>query len=154
LRSDDQLRDDIHKELKSDPRVTESNFRISVKDGAVTLTGKASNYAEKLAALETTKHLPGVKEVIEDIEVRLSFTQQRRDEEIKQTILDALTWNLWAPKGIGVAVERGWVTLTGEVNWEFQKKEAENIVRDLMGVRGVSSLISIKPNNPNRAETT
>ena len=154
MRSDDQLHNDIYQELKSDPRVTESNFRISVKDGVVTLTGKASNYAEKLAALETIRHLAGVKEVIEDIEVRLSFAQQRRDEEIKQAILNALTWNLWVPKAIGVAVERGWVTLTGEVNWEFQKKEAENIVRHLMGVRGVSSLISIKPNNPNRTEAT
>lgn len=149
MKSDDQLHDGVYEELKSDPRVTESNFKISVKDGVVTLTGKTSNYAEKLAALEVTRHLAGVKEVIEDIEVRLSFSQQRKDEDIKQTILNALPWNLWVPKDIEIAVERGWITLTGEANWEYQKKEVENIVRHLMGVRGVNNLIIIKSDNGN-----
>ena len=147
--SDDQLQLDVYEELKSDPRVNATNIRVSVKDGVVMLTGKASNYAEKLAAVIASKKVTGGKGVTEDIEVRLSFSQQRKDEDIEEAILSALTWNLWVPNDVKVAVEKGWVTLCGEVNWEFQKREVENIVCHLMGVRGISNLISIRPNNGN-----
>lgn len=143
--SDDQLQRDVYEELKSDPRVNATNIRVLVKDGVVMLTGEASNYAEKLAAMNATKKVTSVKEVTEDIEVRLPFNQQRKNEDIEQAILNALTWNLWVPNDVQVTVEKGWVTLTGEVNWEFQKKEAENIVLHLMGVRGISNLINIRP---------
>jgi osmotically-inducible protein OsmY len=145
LGSDDQLQRDVYEELKSDPRVNATNIRVLVKDGVVMLTGEASNYAEKLAAMNATKKVTSVKEVTEDIEVRLPFNQQRKNEDIEQAILNALTWNLWVPNDVQVTVEKGWVTLTGEVNWEFQKKEAENIVLHLMGVRGISNLINIRP---------
>ena len=148
--SDEQLQLDVYEELKSDPRVNATNIQVSVKDGVVMLTGKVSNYAEKLAAVNAAQKITGGKGVTEDIEVRLSFNQQRRDEDIEQAILNALAWNLWAPNDVKVAVEKGWVTLSGGVNWEFQKTEVENIVCHLMGVRGISNLINIKPNNGNR----
>ena len=147
--SDDQLQLDVYEELKSDPRVTATNIRVSVRDGVVMLTGKVSNYAEKLAAVNATKKITGVKGVTEDIEVRLSFSQYRKDDDIEQAILNALTWNLWVPNDVKVTVEKGWVTLIGEVSWGFQKNEAENIVRHLIGVRGISNLISIRPSDGN-----
>jgi osmotically-inducible protein OsmY len=149
LEPDDQLQLDVYEELKSDPRVTATSIRVSVRDGVVMLTGKASNYAEKLAAVNATKKITGVKEVTEDIEVRLPFSQRRKDEDIEQAILNALTWNLWVPNDVKVTVANGWVTLIGEVSWEFQKSEAENIVRHLIGVRGISSLISIRSSDGN-----
>ncbi|MDD5207695.1 MAG: BON domain-containing protein [Desulfobacterales bacterium] len=153
MKSDEQLQREVYEELRWDPMVNEANIRVSGKDGLVVLQGHVPHYAEKLAAKEAAMRVKGVLTAVDDIEVKLSFTDHRKDDDIVKAISSALIWSVWVPESVKVTVDRGWVTLTGEVDWEFKRKKAENIVSHVIGVRGVSNLISIKPRNSRRDET-
>jgi osmotically-inducible protein OsmY len=116
-----------------------------VKDGVVTLTGWVDSYQKRWAAEEAAHRVRGVKAVANDIEVRLPVGAERTDADIAAAAVRALEWDAMLPiDRIDVTVSRGWVTLKGEVDWQFQKGEAERVVRRLWGVRGVTNLITVK----------
>jgi osmotically-inducible protein OsmY len=117
-----------------------------VKDGVVTLTGHLTNFAEKYAAERAVRRVSGVKALAVEIEVRLSPSYRRSDSDIAAAVQRAIDWNVVVPDNcIQPKVENGWITLNGEVEWNYQRKAAERAVRDLFGVVGVTNLVKVKP---------
>ena len=145
VRSDEDIQRDVLEELKWDARVRPNEIGVAAKDGVVTLTGWVDSYLKKLAAEEDAYHVPGVKAVVNDIEVRLPGSAQRSDPDLAKAVLDALKWDAGIPTDkIKVTVDHGWVTLKGEVEYYFQKRDAERAVERLSGVRGVTNLLVVK----------
>ena len=146
IRTDEAIQTDILEELKWDTRVQPNEIGVTVKDGVVTLTGWVDSYLKKMAAEEAAHRVPGVKAVANDIEVRLPGFAERTDTDLAAAVLGALRWDAAIPAGkVDVTVSQGWVTLKGEVEYAFQKRDAERAVRRLSGVKGVSNLIVVKP---------
>jgi osmotically-inducible protein OsmY len=145
-RTDEQIQTDVLEELKWDTRVRPNEIGVAVKDGIVTLTGWVDSYLKKMAAEEAAHRVPGVKAVANDIEVRLPGFAERTDTDLAAAVLNALRWDAAIPTGkVDVTVSQGWVTLKGEIDYAFQKRDAERAVRRLSGVKGVSNLIVVKP---------
>ena len=145
-RSDEEIQWDVLAELKWEPRVMPNEIGVAVKDGVVTLTGRVDSYQKKWAAEEAAHRVRGVRAVANDIEVRLPGTAQRTDADIAAAVARALEWDAFVPVDkLDVTVSKGWVTLRGEVEWQYQKEDAERIVRRLSGVVGLRNLISVKP---------
>lgn len=145
-RTDEQLQRDVLAELKWDARVQPNEIGVSAKDGVVTLTGWVDTYVKKWAAEEAAYRVRGVKAIANDIEVRLPTSAERTDPDLAAAASRALEWDALVPsQNIHVTVTKGWVTLTGEVEWEYQRRAAERAVRRLSGVRGVSNQISLRP---------
>jgi len=146
IHTDEQIQADVLEELKWDTRVRPNEIGVAVKDGIVTLTGWVDSYLKKMAAEEAAHRVPGVKAVANDIEVRLPGFAERTDTDLAAAVLNALRWDAAIPAGkVDVTVSQGWVTLKGEVEYAFQKRDAERAVRRLSGVKGVSNLITVKP---------
>lgn len=146
FKSDEQLQKDVLAELKWDARVLPNEIGVVVKDGVVTLTGWVDSYTKRWAAEEAARKVLGVKAVANDIEVRLPMSDQRTDGDLAAAALRALQWDAAVPDDrIQVTVSNGWVTLKGEVEWQFQRQDAERAVQRLTGVKGVTNLISVKP---------
>jgi len=144
--SDSELQREVLNELRWEPSVDAAHIGVSVKDGVVTLSGYVSSYAEKYAAERAAKRVHGVKALANELEVRLPGSGQRTDVDIAAAAVKALESNLSVPADkIKVTVSKGWVKLEGEVEWQYQKIAAENSVRYLPGVTGVSNLITVKP---------
>lgn len=144
--SDTTLQRDVLDELKWEPSVNAVHIGVSVKDGIVTLTGHVPSYAEKYAAEKAAKRVHGVRAVANELDVKLPGSSQRTDEDIATACVNALKASISVPADkIKVIVNKGWVTLEGEVEWQYQKNAAENAVRYLTGVTGVSNLITVKP---------
>jgi osmotically-inducible protein OsmY len=142
---DAQLQQDVQNELNWDPSIRAEEIGVAVKDGVVTLSGMVRTYAEKLAAEKAAKRVLGVKAVAEDIEVKVTSSMKRNDTEIARAAVDALTWNVEVPhERIKLKVEDGWVTLEGEADWEYQRSAAVRAVANLLGVRGVTNLMTLK----------
>jgi osmotically-inducible protein OsmY len=145
-RSDEAIQRDVLAELKWDPRIQPNEIGVIVKNGVVTLTGWTDSYLKKWAAEETAHRVRGVKAVANDIEVRLSSSDERTDPDIAATAVHALEWDAGLSiDHLDVTVSNGWVTLKGEVEWQYQKQDAERVVRRLKGVKGVTNLIIVKP---------
>lgn len=145
-RTDEQIQQDVLEELKWDARVLPNEIGVAVKDGIVTLTGWVDSYTKKWAAEDAAHRVRGVKAVANDIEVRLPSSSERTDADIAAAATRALEWDAFVPiERLKVTVSKGWITLEGEVDWEFQKEDAERVVRRLSGVRGVSNLIMVHP---------
>ena len=145
-RTDEQIQRDVLAELKWDARVQPNEIGVIAKNGVVTLTGWVNSYTKKWAAEEAAHRVRGVKAVANDIEVHLPIDNERTDTDIAAAAIHALEWDaLILPGKIDVTVSKGWVTLKGEVEWQFQKEDAERVVRRIAGVKGVSNLIIIKP---------
>lgn len=145
-RTDVEIQAEVLSELKWEPRVQAPEIGVAVKDGIVTLTGWVDSYTKRWAAEEAAHRVRGVKAVANDIEVRLSSTAERTDPEIAAAAVRALQWDaLLVPEKIDVTVSKGWITLKGTVDWQYKKQEAERVVRQLTGVKGVSNLIDVKP---------
>jgi osmotically-inducible protein OsmY len=145
-RADAEIQADVLAELKWDARVLPNEIGVAVKDGVVTLTGWVDSYAKKWAAEEAAHRVRGVKAVANDIEVRLSTTAERTDAEIAAEAVRALEWDAFISiENLDVTVSQGWVTLKGTVEWQYQKNDAERVVRRLTGVKGVTNLITVKP---------
>lgn len=143
---DSQLQKAVLAELNWDPRVPAGHIGVTAAAGIVTLTGHTETYAEKHAAEIAASRVKGVKAVSDAIEVRLAHNAKRGDEEIAAAIVNRFSWDVSIPKdAIVPAVEKGWVTLTGEVSWHFEKDAAEQDVRRLAGVVGVINHITVKP---------
>jgi osmotically-inducible protein OsmY len=145
-RTDELIQRDVLAELKWEPRVRPNEIGVAVKDGVVTLTGWVDSYTKKWAAEEAAHRVRGVKAVANDIEVRLSGDAERTDADIAAAAVRALEWHAVVPSDqLDITVSKGWVTLKGEVEWQFQRAEAERVVRNLMGVKAVTNLITVKP---------
>jgi osmotically-inducible protein OsmY len=144
-RTDTQIQTDVLAELKWEPRVTPNEIGVVVKDGVVTLTGWVDSYTKRWAAEDAAHRVRGVKAVANDIEVRLSKSDERTDSDIAAAAVRALEWDAFiSVDKLDVTVSKGWVTLKGEVEWQYQKQDAERVVRRLTGVKGVTSLITVK----------
>jgi osmotically-inducible protein OsmY len=144
--TDEQIQRNVLAELKWDARLQPNEIGVIVKDGIVTLTGWVDSYAKKWAAEEAAHRVRGVKAVANDIEVRLPVSGERTDADIAAAAVRALEWDAFVPvEKLDVTVSKGWVTLRGEVEWQFQKEDAERVVRRLSGVKGVTNLIVVKP---------
>ena len=143
-KTDRQLQHDVIEELRFDSQVQVNEIGVIATDGVVTLTGWVDSYLKKWRAEEAARRVRGVRAVANDIEVRLS--SERTDADIAVAAVRALAWNSSLPADrINVTVSKGWITLEGHVEWQYQKHEAESAVRRLWGVRGVSNLINVKP---------
>ncbi|HYR87762.1 MAG TPA: BON domain-containing protein [Terriglobia bacterium] len=145
--TDIDLRRNVEAELNWEPGIkSPAAIGVRVKDGIVTLTGYVESYAEKLAAERAALGVAGVRAVVNNIEVRLPTSSQRTDEDIARRAAQALDWTTGIPRDqIKVAVDDGWVTLKGNVDWYYQKVAAEDAVRYLTGVKGVINLIEVRP---------
>ena len=145
-RTDTQVQTDVLSELKYDARVLPNEIGVAVKDGVVTLTGWVDSYTKKWAAEEAAHRVRGVKAVANDIEVRLTTAGERTDADIAAAAVRALEWDAFiSVDNLDVTVSKGWVTMKGSVEWQYQKNDAERVVRRLTGVKGVSNLITVKP---------
>jgi osmotically-inducible protein OsmY len=146
VKSDNEIREDVISELQWDPQITEPEaIGVAVQDGAVTLTGHVSTYAERLAAARAAERVYGVKAVANDLKVKLSGAP-RDDSDIARAIAHVLEWNVRVPEGkVQARVSDGWVTLEGEVEYEYQRHEVERMVHNVRGVVGVTDAITVKP---------
>ncbi len=143
--TDLELKKSVESELNWEPSVDPAEIGVAAKDGIVTLTGRIPSYWEKVAAERAAMRVGGVKAVVNQLEVRLPSSSERTDEDIARAALDALKWSvLIPPDRIKVKVSKGWVTLEGSVDWQFQKTAAEKAVRKLFGVLGVTNLVEVK----------
>jgi len=149
--TDRELKEHVQNALDWEPSVDQSDIGVSVDEGVVTLRGNVRSYAERAAAERVALRVYGVKAVADDLEVRLASGYERTDTDIAQAVVDALKWNtIVPPDRVTVAVAKGWVTLKGTLEWQYQKDAAARVVRDLTGVRGVNNEIVVKP----RVKTT
>ena len=140
------LRKDILEELEFEPSIEAANIGVAVNGGIVTLFGHVSSYSEKEATERVAKRVNGVRGIAQEIEVRVFGLYKTADENIARRAADMLSWNVSVPKAaIQVQVQKGWVTLTGKVEWQYQKDAAAESVRDLAGVTGVSNMIELAP---------
>ncbi|RCJ25898.1 ornithine aminotransferase [Nostoc minutum NIES-26] len=145
-RTDEEIQKDVLNELKWDPRVQSTEIGVAVKDGVVTLTGWVDSFYKRWAAGEAAHRVRGVLAVANDIEVRLPVSAERTDADIAAAAIHALEWDVGVSiDNLDVTVSKGWVTLRGVVEWEYQKHDAERVVRRLKGVKGVANLLTIKP---------
>jgi osmotically-inducible protein OsmY len=146
MRPDSDIKRDVEDELRWDPNIDPTDIAVAVKSAVVTLTGFVRSYAEKFAAERAAKRVEGVVGVANDLEVRLPQTDERPDPEIARDVVANL--KIWLPSSsehIKAIVKNGWVTLEGEVEWNYQREYAERAVRWIKGVKGVSNLIRLQP---------
>lgn len=140
------LRQDVIDELQFEPSIDAANIGVTVEKGVVSLSGHVGSYAEKSAASSAVRRVRGVRAIADEIEVRYPGRKMHADDEIASRALDIIEWDTALPDGaIDVQVRRGWVTLSGEVPWHFQRIAAESAVMKLGGVIGVSNNLTIRP---------
>ena len=142
--TDDELRREVERELEWEPSLDERRIGVSVDGGIVTLTGEVKSYVELWKAERTVERVKGVRGLANELSVRTSV--DRSDTDIAKAAADALRWNVSVPPdSVKVKVDKGWLTLKGEVPWDYQRRAAERAVRSLTGVKGISNLIQVKP---------
>ena len=144
---DTELRQNVIDELEFEPSIDAADIGVAVEAGTVTLTGHVPTYSQKHMAENIAKRIKGVRAIAQEIEVRPIGSHITADDEIATRAANSLRWNSSIPRdAVQVKVENGLVSLSGKVKWHFEKQAAENAVRDLTGVKGVSNLITIEPN--------
>jgi osmotically-inducible protein OsmY len=144
MKTDIQVHKDVVDGLAFEPQIDGRNVAVAVSDGVVTLTGTVPSYAQKYATERLVKRISGVRGIAEELKVELPQSHVRTDADIAAAALNALAWNTFVPDdAIQVTVEASYVILTGRVDWQFQRSEAEAAVRTLMGVKGVNNLIIV-----------
>lgn len=146
MRTDMELQKDVVAELKWEPRLREDEIGVAVRDGVVTLTGFVPDYAQRRIAARAAERVLGVKAVAQELVVKVPEVNRRSDTDLAHQVVNGLAWDIEVPnQKIKAKVEDGWVTLEGEVEWQFQRNAAERAVRYLTGVKGVTNLVTIKP---------
>ena len=145
MKTDAQLQKDVMDEIKWEPSTTAAQIGVSASNGVVTLNGTVATYAEKYAVEHAAQRVQGVKGVAEEITVKLSGLHARTDAEIAEAAVSALKWHVWLQDNIQATVAQGWVTLKGQVHWEYQRTAARDAVCFMPGVKGVSNDITLKP---------
>jgi len=144
IRTDQEIQKDVMAELRWDAQIQPNEIGVAVKDGVVTLTGWVDSYLKKWSAEDAARRVAGVKAVANDLDVKLAT--ERTDPDIAAAAVHALEWDSSVPAGkVQVTVSKGWITLRGEVEWQYQRQAAESVVRRLAGVKGVTNLIVVKP---------
>lgn len=145
-KSDSQLKKDVESELEWDASVKANHIGVAVKDGVVTLSGHLDSFAEKYAAERAAQRVQGVKGLAVELDVRLGAAAKRTDAELAAAAESALRWHALVPEDrVKVMVEKGWVTLSGEVDWDYQRKYATKAVRPLTGIVGVTNSVVVRP---------
>jgi len=145
MKNDTQLKTDIETELKWEPSVNANEIGVEVKNGIVTLAGHVDSYAEKWKAEQAVERVSGVRALAVEMDVTLPGASKRSDTEIARSVESALQWTTYLNKdAVQVIVENGWVTLSGKVEWAFQRQAAASAVRYLMGVKGITDNIAIQ----------
>ena len=144
--NDKQLQRAILDELEFDPSIETSTIGVAVEDGVVTLSGHVSSYVEKFAVENAARRVRGVHALASELEVRYPNDKKTADDEIAKRAVKILEWYDLVPRHtIQITVQRGWIVLSGEVMWQYQKQAAEHAVRRLSGIAGVVNHIVIKP---------
>ena len=141
-----ELRSRVLAELEYEPSLDAANIGVAVKEGVVTLSGHVASYSEKVAAERAVRRVKGVRAIAEEIEIRLSREKKTSDDEIARRVANILRWDSQVPHdALEVTVQDGWVTLSGTVDWQFQRAAAENDIYKLSGVAGLNSHIRVQP---------
>jgi osmotically-inducible protein OsmY len=144
--TDKEIQQAVLRELEWEPLVKSTEIGVAVKDGIVTLAGSVDSYTKRYDAERAAKRVHGVKAVVNDLEVHLPSSSERTDEDIARAAVRALESHISVPRErIKITVNGGWITLEGDVEWQYQRLAAEAAVRNLSGVKGVVNLIAIKP---------
>ena len=146
MKTDYELQQDVINELKWEPSVNSAHIGVEAKNGVVTLSGHVDTFTEKWNAERAAKRVAGVKVLALDIEVKLSSSSHPDDTDVAKAIRHALDWSSYRfPESVHAEVDDGFVTLSGQVEWQYLKEAAANAVRYIKGVTGVNNLITIKP---------
>ncbi|MDP4003347.1 BON domain-containing protein [Methylobacterium sp. NEAU K] len=144
--SDKFLRQNVIDELDFEPSIDAASIGVAVENGIVILTGHVGSYSERLAAEKAAKTVRGVRGVVEEIKVRFVGEAPPRDEDLARRAVQMLDWSVTVPKNtVQVQVQDGWVTLTGQVEWQYQKEEARAAIKRLSGVTGIINKIEVAP---------
>jgi len=153
MRTNAELQKDVQDAIKWEPLLNAAEIGVTVKDGVVTLTGTVDSYAKKSEAEVAAKNVSGVKAVVENIDMFSSDWAKKDDNEIANEIINAFKWSIKVPSDkVKIKVEKGWVTLEGELTWNYQKEAAKDIVKNLLGVTGVLNNITIKSETKEQIE--
>lgn len=146
MKTDVQIQKNVMDELQWDPVLNASEIAVTVKDGIVTLSGSVNSYSRKLAAEHAAKRVKNVRAVVLELEVKMQEDEKRTDADIAAAALEAFKWNSFVPEdAITLSVEDGWVTIEGEVEWQFQRESATSAIKHLLGVRGIKNHLRVKP---------
>jgi osmotically-inducible protein OsmY len=154
MKNNAELQKDVQDAIKWEPLLNAAEIGVTAKDGVITLTGLVDSFIKKTEAEDAAKNVAGVKAVVEKIEIKISHTWgKKEDNELATEVFNAFKWNLRVPNDkIKVKVEKGWVTLEGELNWNYEREAAIDAVKNLVGVQGVSDNINIKSATHNAIE--
>ena len=153
MKNNQDLQTDVQNAIRWEPLLHAAEIGVTAKNGVVSLTGVVDSYAKKLEAENAAKKVIGVKAIVENIEVKFQNSWTKSDLEIANEVLDALKSNWSVPKDkVTVKVENGWLTLEGELPWNYQKEAAKSAVNFLAGVKGVTNNIKIKSNSHDAIE--
>lgn len=145
MKTDAELKSDVEAELAWDPAVKSTEIGVAVKDGIVTLSGHLQTYTEKWAVEKALRRIGGIRAIALELDVRLSPDHRRADTDIAQAAELALKWHTLVPTdAVRITVDKGWLTLQGELDWDFQRKSVERALRDLKGVLGISNEIRLR----------
>lgn len=145
MKTDSKLQEDVMEELEWEPKVDHAHIGVAAQDGVVTLSGHVSSYSAKLAAEDAARRVKGVRGIAEEIAVRFPNQTKTADDEIAKRILDMFHWNVVVPDDkISVKVEHGWVTLSGQVDYHFQRQTAKDLASRIGGVKGVANNVVVK----------
>jgi osmotically-inducible protein OsmY len=146
MMSDISLRQYVLDELEFEPSINAAHIGVAADKGVVTLSGRVGSYAEKITAERVVQRIKGVRAIAQEIEVRYPDAKKTADDEIAKRALNIIAWDTTVPEDdMKVKVQNGWITLSGEVEWNYQRIAAEDAVRKLSGVLGVSNLLTVRP---------
>jgi osmotically-inducible protein OsmY len=146
MKPDKQLQQDVTDELRYEPSLDEKEIGVNVANGLVALTGRVKTYAEKLAAIRAVERVAGVRGIANELTVVPGKAFEHSDVEVAEAAIRALLWRSLVPRDrVKARVEKGWVALEGKLDYQFQKEAAEDAVRPLAGVRGITNLITVEP---------
>ena len=146
MKPDKQLQQDVTDELRYEPSLDEKEIGVNVANGLVALTGRVKTYAEKLAAIRAVERVAGVRGIANELAVVPGKAFEHSDVEVAEAAIRALLWRSLVPRDrVKARVEKGWVALEGKLDYQFQKEAAEDAVRPLAGVRGITNLITVEP---------
>lgn len=147
MMNDKELRQNVIDELEFEPSIDAADIGVAAENGVVTLSGHVSSYMQKISAERAAWRVKGVKAIAQEIEVRLPWDKKVHDDEIAKRAIDILAWNTLVPdNSIKVLVRDGFVTLSGQVDWNYQREAAAREVQKLNGVRGLVNNITLMPN--------
>ncbi|MFD2935170.1 BON domain-containing protein [Spirosoma flavum] len=153
MKTNEDLQKDVQDAIKWEPLLNAAEIGVTAKDGVITLTGIVNSYAKKLEAEDAAKNVAGVKAVVEKIAIHFGNTDKTGDNEIASELLSAFKWSWEVPDDkVKVKVEAGWVTLDGELHWNYQREAAKKAVNNLVGVKGVTNNIRIKTESADEVE--